>query len=102
MAKIQQLIHNGIMISEIDHLGLAIGIDGKRRKLNPMQEQMAIAWVRKLSTVYVEDPVFCENFFADFSEKLGYKTPLTDDDIDFSEVIDYIESERERKESLTK
>lgn len=101
LAKIKQLIHNGIMISDIPHLGLTIGLKDTRIQLDPMQEQMAIAWVRKLSTVYVDDPVFCKNFFADFSRKIGHEN-LTDDDIDFSEVIEYIESERAKRESLTK
>ncbi len=89
------------MISDIPHLGLTIGLKDSRIELDPMQEQMAIAWVRKLSTVYVDDPVFCKNFFADFSRKLGHEN-LTDEDIDFSEVIDHIESERAKRESLTK
>ncbi|MHA1557307.1 MAG: hypothetical protein ACTSPM_10285 [Candidatus Heimdallarchaeota archaeon] len=101
MAKIKQLIHNGIMISDIPHLGLTIGLKDTRIELDLMQEQMAIAWVRKLSTVYVDDPVFCKNFFADFSIKLGHRN-LTDEDIDFSEVIEYIETERAKRESLTK
>ncbi|MHA1463140.1 MAG: DNA topoisomerase I, partial [Candidatus Heimdallarchaeota archaeon] len=101
MAKINKLTHNGIMLSDIKHLKLTIGVKDTRIELDPMQEQMAIAWVRKLSTVYVDDPVFCKNFFADFSIKLGHEN-LTDEDIDFSEVIEYIESERAKRESLTK
>ncbi len=101
LAKINKLTHNGIMLSDIKHLKLTIGVKDTRIELDPMQEQMAIAWVRKLSTVYVDDPVFCKNFFADFSIKLGHEN-LTDEDIDFSEVIEYIESERAKRESLTK
>jgi len=96
-----ELIHNGIMITDIENLGLKIEINGKEHKLTPKQEQMALAWVKKLSTVYVEDPIFCENFFKDFSEALGYKK-LTDEDIDFTEVIDYVEAERAKREAMTK
>ncbi len=101
LVEMKKLTHNGIMISEIKYLGLTIGVKDTRIELDPMQEQMAIAWVRKLSTVYVDDTIFCKNFFADFSRKLGYDN-LTDDDIDFSEVIEHIESVRAEKESLTK
>ncbi|HUT79725.1 MAG TPA: DNA topoisomerase I [Candidatus Bathyarchaeia archaeon] len=96
-----ELIHNGIMIAEIEHIGLKIEIDGKEQILTPKHEQMAVAWVKKLSTVYVEDPVFCENFFNDFSLALGYKN-LTDENIDFTEVIDYVEAERAKREAMTK
>ncbi|HUU77818.1 MAG TPA: DNA topoisomerase I [candidate division Zixibacteria bacterium] len=101
MTQINDLKHNGVLILDIPYLELTIEIKGKPFKLNPEQEQMAIAWVRKLSTPYVEDPIFCENFFKDFSEVLGFDN-LTDDDIDFTNVIDYIEDERLKRESLTK
>ena len=101
MALINSLTHKGIMLSKITYNNLSISIQGKPLILTPLQEEMAIAWVRKLSTVYVEDPVFCKNFFEDFSTALGHEN-LTDEDIDFSEVIDYIEKERARKEALTK
>ncbi|MBN1330869.1 MAG: DNA topoisomerase I [Candidatus Heimdallarchaeota archaeon] len=101
MSPMTELIHNGIMITEIEHIGLKVEIDGKEHILTPKQEQMALAWVKKLSTVYVEDPIFCENFFNDFSEALGYKK-LTDENIDFTEVIEYVENERAKREALTK
>jgi len=101
LTKIEQLIHNGVLISEIPYLELSIGINGKPHKLTEKQEQMAIAWVRKLSTVYVEDQVFCKNFFKDFGEELG-DASLTDDNIDFSEVIAYVEKQKEIREAKTK
>jgi len=101
MALINSLTHKGIMLSKITYNKLSISIQGKPLILTPLQEEMAIAWVRKLSTVYIEDSVFCKNFFEDFSTALGHEN-LTDEDIDFSEVIDYIEKERARRESLTK
>ncbi len=101
MAKIQTLVHKGVLVNEILHIGLGIEIDGKSHKLTPKQEQMAIAWVKKLSTVYVEDPIFCKNFFKDFSKELGQPS-LTDENIDFSEVITHIEAERTAREAMTK
>jgi len=101
MAEIKELIHNGVKFIDVEYQELKIEIDGKPHKLTPKQEQMAVAWVKKLSTPYVEDEIFCKNFFEDFSKELGYKG-LTDDNIDFSEVIDFIEAEREAREALTK
>lgn len=101
MAEIKELIHYGVKFIDVGYQELTIDIDGKPHKLTPKQEQMAIAWVKKLSTPYVEDEIFCKNFFKDFSKELGYKR-LTDDNIDFSEVIDFIEVEREVREALTK
>ncbi|RLI69468.1 MAG: DNA topoisomerase I, partial [Candidatus Gerdarchaeota archaeon] len=101
MTKIKQLKHNGILVVRYEPKGLSITIKGKPHKLTPKQEEMALAWVRKLSTPYVEDPVFCKNFFEDFSKELGIEG-LTDEDIDFSEVIDYVERERQKKEAMSK
>ncbi|MHA1587046.1 MAG: hypothetical protein ACTSUW_06860 [Candidatus Heimdallarchaeota archaeon] len=101
MIKIEQLIHNGVLLSEIPYLGLSIEINGNAHKLTEKQEQMAIAWVRKLSTVYVDDPIFCKNYFKDFGEELG-DTGLTDENIDFSEVIAYIEKQKAIREAKTK
>ena len=101
LTKIERLIHNGVLLSEIPYLGLSIEINGKAHKLTEKQEQMAIAWVRKLSTVYVDDPIFCKNYFKDFGEELG-DASLTDDNIDFSEVIAYVEKQKEIREAKTK
>jgi DNA topoisomerase-1 len=101
LAEIKELFHKGVKILEIEELNLTIDIDGKTHVLTPKQELMAIAWVKKLSTPYVEDEVFCKNFFEDFSKELGIEG-LTDDNIDFSIIIDYIEKERAVRDALTK
>ncbi|TFF85216.1 DNA topoisomerase I, partial [Candidatus Heimdallarchaeota archaeon] len=101
MVQLKSLKHNGIRIIDIPHIGLKIHINGETIKLDPKQEQMAIAWARKLSTDYVEDPVFCKNFFEDFSKALG-RPGLTDEEIDFSPIIDYLEKERKRKKNMSK
>jgi DNA topoisomerase-1 len=97
----RSLKHNGIRIVKPEYHKLKIHIDDETITLTPEQEQMAIAWVKKLSTVYVEDPVFCKNFFEDFSAALGRKG-LTDEEIDFSPVIKHIEKQRAVKEKMTK
>ncbi len=101
LTKIEQLIHNGVLLSEIPYLGLSIVINGEAHKLTEKQEQMAIAWVRKLSTVYVEDKIFRKNYFKDFGEELG-DASLTDANIDFSEVMAYVAKQKEIRDAKTK
>ncbi|TXT56547.1 MAG: hypothetical protein BAJATHORv1_20136 [Candidatus Thorarchaeota archaeon] len=97
------LKHNGILVLRPpEPHGFVITVDGKEIVLNQLQEEMAIAWVKKLGTQYVEDPVFIENFMTDFAKMLGLDEVPSVDEVDFSQVIDFVESERARKESMTK
>ena len=98
----KQLIHNGILIPKYEWKKLCIVVKGKRMQLTPKQEEMAIAWVKKLGTEYVKDKVFIRNFFEDFCKALGISEPLRPEDFDFSEIISYVEKEKAWKESLTK
>ncbi|RLI47447.1 MAG: DNA topoisomerase I [Candidatus Thorarchaeota archaeon] len=99
----ETLRHNGILVVQpTEPRGLAIVARGKRIVLNQLQEEMAVAWVKKLGTPYVEDPVFAENFMNDFSKALGINPPLRVDEVDFSEVIRVVEAERAAKEAMTK
>lgn len=96
------LIHNGVLVLESPAFPpFEVIARGKRIELDTLQSEMAVAWVRKLGTPYVDDPVFAENFMADFSAALGISPPLRIEEIDFSRIIEYVESERERKESMT-
>ncbi|RLI54053.1 MAG: DNA topoisomerase I [Candidatus Thorarchaeota archaeon] len=97
------LRHNGIRVLEPPPpRGLSITVRGEKVLLNQLQEEMAVAWVRKLGTPYVEDPVFVRNFMTDFGKALGVEEPLSVDDIDFTEVIRVVEEERARKEAMSK
>ena len=98
----KQLIHNGILIPRYEWKRLHISVKGKRIALTPKQEEMAVAWVKKLGTEYVKDKVFVRNFFEDFCRALGINDKLGPEDFDFSEIINYVEKERAWKESLTK
>ncbi len=42
--------------------GLSASIGGRLVKLEPLQEEMLMAWAKKVGTPYVDDPVFQENF----------------------------------------
>ncbi|RJS94227.1 DNA topoisomerase I [Candidatus Bathyarchaeota archaeon] len=98
----KQLIHNGVLIPRYEWKKLCISVRGKRIQLTPKQEEMAVAWVKKLGTEYIKDKVFVRNFFDDFCRALGIKEKLGPKDFDFSEIIEYVEKERAWRESLTK
>jgi len=94
------LSHNGIIIPKYEPKGFSILFKGKRIELTPEQEEMAVAWVRKLDTEYIEDRTFVENFFGDFCKALNVKGSV--EDFDFSEIKKWIDKEREAKLSMSK
>ncbi len=99
----KQLIHNGVLIpKKPDWKKLHIFVRGKRLDLSPEQEEMAVAWAKKLGTEYVEDPVFIKNFFQDFRTTLCIKESIPPEEFDLSLVIQEVEREKARKLSLTK
>ena len=98
----ETLAHNGILVLEPPLArDLKIVARGQEIILSQLQEEMAVAWVRKLGTPYVDDPVFAENFMTDFSKALGIKPVLQVDDVDFSEVIQLVDEEQAAKENMT-
>ena len=97
----ETLHHNGVLIPAIyEGKGLKIKVKGKEVNLNTEQEEMAVAWAKKVGTPYVEDKVFAKNFHKDFSEKLGIT--VKPGDVDFQEIVALVEEERERKKNLPK
>jgi DNA topoisomerase-1 len=97
----ESLHHNGVLIpAQYQGRGLTIKIKGKKVKLTTEQEEMAVAWAKKVGTPYVEDKMFAKNFHKDFSEKLGIK--VKPGDIDFQEIVELIQEEREHKKNLPK
>ncbi len=75
---------------------------GKNISLNPTQEEMAVAWVRRLGTEYVSDPVFVANFLIDFCKALNLTNPCRIEDFDFSEIQHWVDSEKLKKENMSK
>jgi DNA topoisomerase-1 len=97
----ESLHHNGILVPvRYEGKGLTIKIKGKETKLTTNQEEMAVAWAKKIGTPYVEDKLFAKNFHKDFSEKLGVK--IKPGDIDFQEIVKLVEKEREYKKSMSR
>jgi DNA topoisomerase-1 len=100
--KITHLIHNGVLVPQYEPKGFSILHKGKNIPLNPTQEEMAVAWVRKLGTEYVSDPVFIANFLIDFCKALNLTNPCRIEDFDFSEIQHWVDSEKLKKENMSK
>jgi len=98
----RQLIHNGVLVPRYEWKKFRIRIKGREIELTPEQEEMAVAWVRKLGTDYAKDGVFVRNFFRDFCRTLGIKEKLGPENFDFSMIKEYIERERMLKLNLSK
>lgn len=100
---LSQLIHNGVLVpSPLSPRHLTIQVRGELLRLTPKQEEMAIAWARKQGTDYVEDPVFVQNFMADFSHALGVEPPLSVEEVDFTPAINVVLREKAAKDALTR
>ena len=121
----KSLKHNGIFVPVYDYKGFSVKIKGQTLKLKPKTEQMAVAWIRKsLSTVSPPDKIFKHNFMREFLGQLKHENPSavfldqfipsylkaiehpetqnSSDEIDFSQVCSFIETEKAKKEALTK
>lgn len=97
----KQLQHNGVLVpSRYQGKSLAIKVLGKKITLIQKQEELAFAWVKKLGTAYVEDSVFTENFYYDFSKELGFK--VKPNEVDYYEVLSFIEKMRILRANLSK
>jgi DNA topoisomerase I len=99
---LEQLIHNGVIVPEPPaSTGLLLEVEGQEVALTPKQEEMALAWARKLGTPYVKDRIFARNFMADFSQALERKRVLDVEDVDFGPALGLVEAEREARDRLT-
>jgi len=97
----KSLTHSGVMVTAYEPKGYSVKHAGRVIKLAPEQEEMAVAWVRKLGTDYAKDPVFEANFFEDFSNALGVGKASAKD-FDFSEIEAAVNKERAAKEAMPK
>jgi len=96
---VNSLHHNGVIVPpRYKARGLTVKVKGQTTRLTDEQEEMAVAWAKKVGTPYVEDPKFAENFHEDFGKALGQK--LMPGDVDFSDIIALVQREREEKQNL--
>ncbi|MDH5460775.1 MAG: DNA topoisomerase I [Candidatus Bathyarchaeota archaeon] len=97
----EQLSHEGVLVPQrYEGKGLTITVQGHRIKLTSEQEEMALAWAKKVGTPYVEDRVFAKNFHRDFSKKLGIHAKPGE--VDYSEVLSSVQEERRWKANLSR
>lgn len=94
------LRHNGVAFPPpYEYRGLAVAIRGERVKLEPLPEEMLMAWAKKKDTPYVQDPVFQQNFLGDLKKVLPERfADISLADIDFSEL--HALAEREKTANL--
>ena len=97
----KQLYHNGVLVPpRYEGKGLTIEVKGKTIELTPDQEEMVVAWAKKIGTPYVEERIFAKNFHRDLSKKLGIK--VKPGDVDYSKVLCFAEKERAQKVNLSR
>ncbi len=128
--KMKSLRHNGIYVPIYEAKGFKIRIQGQTINLSSKTEQMAIAWIRKRqSALSPPDKVFMENFMREFLGQLRIENPSNQflsrfsseymakirnyagndvctpeseihKDIDFSEISDFVNREKQIKEKM--
>ncbi len=127
----KNLKHNGIFVPPYDLKGFNIKIQGQTIKLTEKSEPMAMAWSRRVlsTTISPPDKVFTKNFMKEFLEQLkkenpsaGYLNTFTIkylacidappttqnnggtqlNEIDFSQVKNFIVDEKAKKEAISK
>lgn len=88
--------HNGVAFPpEYQPKGLTVKIRGRSIALNPLQEEMLMAWAKKIGTPYVEDPVFQKNFAASLSKRWPELFGgVAVSEIDFGELLRIADSEK--------
>ena len=95
------LRHNGVAFPPpYEYRALTVKIKGEPYRLNPAQEEMLMAWAKKKDTVYVQDPIFQQNFLGDLGPNLPERfADITLDDIDWTDLHAIVE--REKTANLT-
>lgn len=75
--------------------GLTTTIQGKLVQLEPLQEEMLMAWAKKVGTPYVDDPVFQDNFLLSLRERWAELfANVKIDDIDWREMVAIAQAEK--------
>lgn len=98
------LSHNGVVFPEpykSDTRTNTLVIKGEKMRMNLAQEEMAVAWAKKIGTPYVEDPIFQQNFLSDFLKLFPQKFKCAKiSDIVFPTLPEKVELTKEQKKAL--
>lgn len=127
----KSLKHNGVYVPPYDYKGFTVKIQGQPIKLTEKTEPMAVAWTRRIlsTTIAPPDKVFKRNFMKEFLNRLKEENPqatflvdftkkylieienapdtpsngcLAKEEIDFSQIINYIETDKAAKLAISK
>ncbi len=98
------LRHNGVVFTPpYEPKGLRLRYKEKAFPLSPLAEEMAYSWAKKKDTPYVSDSTYVSNFWKDFSRELPAELKsVAMNDLDLTEFIHQVDSEKQQKENLTK
>ncbi|KAK4057286.1 DNA topoisomerase 1 [Microbotryomycetes sp. JL221] len=106
--KWKTLEHNGVLFPpEYEPHGIKMKYDGKPVTLPPEAEEVASFFAAILETDYPKNPTFVQNFFDSFLKVLKVHPPVDGTKItkfekcDFTPIFAYLESEKEKKKSMT-
>ncbi len=98
------LSHQGVCFPEpykSDPRTNTITIRNEKIQMTPEQEEMAVAWAKKIGTPYVEDPVFQENFLSDFLKLFPDRfKDVKISEITFPQLPEKVELTKEQKKAL--
>ncbi|MEM2271911.1 MAG: hypothetical protein QXP56_04505 [Archaeoglobaceae archaeon] len=93
---------NGVYLPVYSPIGLSIKYKGREIELTPTGEQMAIQFVKKFDTPYIQDEVFVKNFLSDFARELGITEEVGLEDLDFTPVKNYLDEVKRKTEAMSK
>ena len=98
------LSHNGVSFPDpyrSDPRTNVLVIKGDRINMSTHQEEMAVAWAKKIGTPYVQDPVFQANFLSDFLKLFPEKyKDVKITDIVFPTLPEKVELTKEQKKAI--
>jgi DNA topoisomerase-1 len=104
--KWETLVHNGPLFPpEYEYKQFDIRIAGADYTLSPLAEEMVYAWAQKHNTDYIKDKLFQKNFWSSLKPELEPKFlqhTKFPEEWDFSNIINYIEQQKELKKLKTK
>ena len=97
--KWTSLKHNGVLFPpEYQYKKYVVVVKNKNIVLPAAAEELAVAWAQKLETPYVQDKVFQENFWVDFSATLpdDLKNTVFPEDWNFNYISLELQTNKEK------
>ena len=102
--KWKEFKHEGVYFPPeyIPH-NIPIIVNNEKIYLNPLAEEYATLYAKYVNTAYVENSKFNNNFWKDWKKTLSKDNKINSlEECDFSNIIKYLEKEREKRLSRSK